>query len=154
GLERDLIAPTDAVDDAEVGGREDPEVLAVLVVDAPDALGDHDADPRVQDGVRARLPAASLAPPLPRHGADEPAVLHGPPLHGVVGRARAAVRGPQAEIREVAERLVVEEADVGGRDLVRGDLVTEPRAYLVVELEVASLVVLRLQLLGVVDEVE
>ena len=59
---------------------EDAQVLAVLVVDALDALADDHLDPRHQLGVGALLAARPLPPPLPRHRTHEAARLHGPPF--------------------------------------------------------------------------
>jgi len=91
-LQADLLSGADAPDDREVVGGQDAEVLAVLVVDALDALGDHHLNAGVELGVGAGLAAAPLAPALARHRADEAAVLHGVAGHRVVGGAGPPVR--------------------------------------------------------------
>ena len=58
------------------------------------------------------------------------------------------------QIGEVAQRLVVEVADVSGCDLVGGDLVAQALLQRVGELQVPAFVQLGFHLFGIVDEVE
>ena len=98
--------------DGEIRRGQHAEVLAILVVDALDALCDDHLDPRHELRIRALLAAAALAAALPRDRANEAPVLHRRARDRVVGLARVAVRGTQPQVREVAERLVEEVADV------------------------------------------
>ena len=105
----------------EVRTREHAEVLAVLAIDALDALGDHDLDPRVHLRVRRRLARRTLPAPRPRRARDEPAGAHRAAHH------RELLTGLEAEVGEFAERLVEVVADVGRRDLVGRDVVAQLR---------------------------
>src|SRR5690606_38306062 len=147
GREFDLLASADPIDQREVRRGQDPEVLAVFVVDPLDVLRDDDADPSHQLRVRRLFARTALAAPLPADRADEAALLD------AAARDRELAAGLQPEIREEAERLVEVVADVGGRDLVGRDLVPEPGADRVAELEVLAFELTADQV-GVVHEEE
>ena len=151
--QRNALAGADSLDQAEVGGGENAQVLAVLIVDALDALADDDLDPRHQLGVRALFPAGALAAALPRHRADEATRLHGAAFDR---RFVPSVRTGdlQTQVREVAQRLVVEETDVCRGDLVGADLVAQSCIQLGRQLQVQPIVELPSDQLGVVSEVE
>src|SRR5579862_3280110 len=89
-----------AIDEREVGRSQQPEVLAILLVDALDIFRDDHANPRTHLRVRRLLAARSLPAPFPADRANEPAALHVPASNR---RHRAAL---QAEIRYLAQRLV------------------------------------------------
>ena len=127
--ERDLLAPANPLDQREVRRGQDPEVLAVFVVDPLDVLGDDDADPGHELGVGRLLAATPLPPSLAAHRADEAAVLD------AAAGDRELVAGLEPQVRELSERLVEVVADVGGRDLVGRDLVPELGAQLLVPLQ-------------------
>src|SRR5581483_9003829 len=110
--ERDLLAASDALDEAEVGGGQHTQVLAVLLVDALDVLGDHQLDAGGALGVGRLLAAGALAAALAADRADEAAALHIAALDGEL------IARLQAGVGELAQGLVEEEADVGGGDLV------------------------------------
>src|SRR5581483_2947582 len=80
--ERDLLAASDALDEAEVGGGQHTQVLAVLLVDALDVLGDHQLDAGGALGVGRLLAAGALAAALAADRADEAAALHVAALDG------------------------------------------------------------------------
>ena len=110
--ERNLFPAANAVDQRKVGRGQQPQVLAVLFVDALDILGNHDADAGAHLGVRRLLAARSFAAPLAAHRADESAALH---VAAADGRHVAAF---QPKVRNLAQRLVKIEAVVRGSDFV------------------------------------
>ena len=164
--QRDRLARADAVDESEIGRGEDAQVLAVLVVDALDALADDDLDPGHQLGVRALLAARPLAAALAGDGTDEAGVLDAAALDGGLGAAFSTAGSPagtpagtpvltpdlQPQVREFAQRLVVEEADVRGGDLVGADLVAEAGLQVGREVEVEPFVELAADQVGIVRE--
>ena len=142
GRQRHLLAAADLVDHAEVGGREDADVLAVLAVDPLDVLGDHDADAGGPLRVGRRLAAGALPAALARHGGDEAAV------GDVVLADRLLAARPQADVRIAAERLVEVVADPGGRDLVGADVVAQLDRRVPVEILAGELAADQLRVLG------
>src|SRR5204863_7176485 len=107
------------VDDGEVRGGQDAQVLTVLPVDALDVLRDHELDPGAHLGVGRLLTRRALAPALAAHRGDEARALH-----------RAAGDGNlvapfQPQVGKVAQGFVVVVADVRGGDFVGGDVVAE-----------------------------
>ena len=151
--ERDRLPGPDAVDQAEVGGRENAQVLAVLVVDALDAFADDDLDARHQLGIRALFPAGALAAPPPRDRTDEAARPHGAALDRRLVLP-IGTRDLQPQIREIPQRFVVEETDVGRRDLVGADLVAQPLPQVGRHPQVQPVVELAADQLGIVGQEE
>ena len=151
--QRNRLPGADSVDEPEVRRGEDAQVLAVLVVDALDALADDDLDAGHQLGVGALFAAGPLAAALAGDGADEAGVFDRAALYGGFG---AAVRAGhfQPQIGEFPQRFVVEEADVGGGDLVGADLVAEDGLQLGGQLQVQPFVELAADQVGVVREEE
>jgi hypothetical protein len=115
-LDRNRFARSDAVDEAEVGGRVDAEVAAVLPVDALEALGDHEPDSSAPLGVGARLARGALAVAPPGDCHSKAARLDAASLD----RQRFAALQP--EVGVLAELLVEVVANVSRRDLVSGDV--------------------------------
>jgi hypothetical protein len=113
---RDRLTALDAVEQAEVGAREQADVLRVLAVDLLDVLGDDELHSARQLAVRRGL--ARAAAPLRRaaHDDAEAAVLD-----------RVSFDLPAAEAHEAVpgERLVVVVANPPGGDLVGGDAADE-----------------------------
>src|SRR6266516_4242565 len=107
GGERDRLAAADPVDDREVGGRENAQVLAVLPIDPLDVLGHHQLDAGAHLGVGGLLTRRALATPLAADRGDEAAALYRPP------RDRELLAALQAQVGEVAEGFVVVVADIG-----------------------------------------
>jgi len=119
--QRNGLAPPKAREQAQVRAGEQAEVLTVLAVDALEALGEYQAEAGAQLRIGAGLPAAALAPALPRHAHRKAPSADRPRLHG---------EGPAAlktKVGEVPQCLVEVVADVGRGDLVRADLVPERR---------------------------
>ncbi len=117
--ERNLFAAPDLVDQAEVGRGQHAQVLAVLLVDALDVLGDHELDAGGALGVGRLLAARSFAAPLAAHRAHEPAALDVAALDGQL------VAALQAGVGKLAQGLVEVEADVRRGDLVGGNVVAQ-----------------------------
>ena len=151
--QRDRLAGTDPVDKAEIGGGQNAQVLAVLVVDALDALADDHPDSGHQLGVGALLAAGPFPAPLPRDRTNETTRLHGAALDGRFGSPVPA-RDLQPQVGEFAQRLVVEEADVRRGDLVGADLVAQQGLQFGRQLRVQTLVELPPDQVGVVREEE
>src|SRR3989442_15501155 len=82
GREWDRLAAPHPVDDGEVGGRENSQILTVLAVDALDVLGDDQLDPRAHLGIGGLLARRALAASLAAHRRDEAAALDRPPRDG------------------------------------------------------------------------
>src|SRR5271157_1479736 len=117
--QRDLFAAADLVNQAKVGRRQHAEVLAILLVNAFDVLGDHQLDARRHFGIRRLLPAGALAAPLAADRAHEAAALH------IAALDRRLVAALQAGIGKFAQRFIEEEADVRWRDFVGGDVIAQ-----------------------------
>src|SRR3954466_1142646 len=81
-LERNLLAATNLVDKAEVGGSKHAQVLTVLLVNALDIFGDHELDSRRQLCIWRLLAAGALAATLAADSSDEAAFLHVGALDG------------------------------------------------------------------------
>src|SRR5439155_16590449 len=73
----DLLALPHALEDREVGGDQEPKVLAVLAIDALHVLRDHEFDPGGELRVRRLLARRTLAAPRAAHRGDEAAAPHG-----------------------------------------------------------------------------
>src|SRR5262249_48914336 len=126
--------------------REDAEVLAVLPVDPLDVLGDHDADAGAHLRVRRLLAARALAAPLARDRDLELAGLDRP------ARDRELLARPEAQVREVSERVVVVVTDVGRRDLVGRDVVAELDRRVPVEVTTLELLPQEFRVLGEIED--
>ena len=88
-VERHRLAPAAFSSTAEVGRREEPEVLAVLPVDPLDVLGHDELDPGRELGVRRLLARGALPAPPARYRSDEAAARRRLRRDG---RSSAAVR--------------------------------------------------------------
>src|SRR3954462_947319 len=86
-LERNLLAATNFVDKAEVGGSKHAQVLTVLLVNALDILRDHELDSRRQLCIWRLLAAGALAATLAADSSDEAAFLHVGALDGQLAAA-------------------------------------------------------------------
>ena len=75
-LEWNLFAAANAIDKTEICRREDAQVLAVLLVNPLDVLGDHQLDARRKLRVGRLLAARSFSSPLATDGYDESAFFH------------------------------------------------------------------------------
>ena len=102
-----------------VRGGQHPQVLAVLLVDSLDALCNDDLDSCAHLGVGRGLSARALSAPLSRDGCHEPAGLDQALLD------RKCIPGLETKVGEETQLFIVVVADVGGRDLVSGDLIPE-----------------------------
>src|SRR5690606_8089401 len=133
-LDADRLAAPDALDQAGVGRRQEPDVLGVLAVDLLDRLRDDELHAGLQLAERRGLAARAAAL---RQSADddrEPAVPD---------RVAFDVSATQADEAVARERLVVVVAHPAGRDLVGRDVVDQ--LPLGVEVEVLVAVELALQ---------
>ncbi len=75
--QRNLFSGANPVDHAEVGGGQHAEVLAVLLVDALDVLGDHQLDAGRHLGIRRLLAAGTFAAALAADSGHKAARLDG-----------------------------------------------------------------------------
>src|SRR5262249_28824137 len=112
----DLLPAGDAIEDAEVGGGEQADVLAVLPVDLLDAPGHDDLHARLELRVRRRLAGAAAALGSAADDDAAAAALDVVLLDRPAAQPHEAVPG---------ERLVVVVTDPAGRQLVGGDVVDE-----------------------------
>ena len=79
----DFFAAANSVDQAEIRRGQHAEVLAVLLVDALDVLGDHQLDAGRHLGIRRLLAAGAFAAPLAADAATKPPRFTSPRLIGV-----------------------------------------------------------------------
>ena len=117
--QRDLFPAPDAINQREVCRSQQPQVLAILRVNALDIFGDHHADAGAHLGIRGLLTARSLAAPFTAHRAHEPAALY---IAAADGCDASAL---QAEIRDLTECLVEIKTVVSGSDLVGRNVVAQ-----------------------------
>ena len=101
------------------GKNDHAQVLAILLVDALNILGDHHLNAGTHLRVRRLLAARSLAAPLPAHRAHKAAALH---IATSNGRHAPAL---QPKIRNLAQRLVEIKAVMRRGDLVGRDVVAQ-----------------------------
>ncbi len=117
--QRNLFSAADLVDHAKVSRGQHAEVLAILLVDALDVLGDHQLDAGRHLGVRRLFAAGTLAAALATDRADKATALH---VAALDGRLVAAL---QAGVGKLAQGLVEEKADMRRGDLVGRDVVAQ-----------------------------
>ena len=118
-LDRYRRARLDARDQAEVGRREEPDVVGVLPVDALEALGHDEADAGQFLGRRTVLARRSFAVALAGDGHREAAVADR------IDADRPFATDPESGVRITPERGVVVREDRHRRDLVGRDVVPE-----------------------------
>ena len=94
--EGDVAAPTDLVENREIGRGEDTEILAVLAVDAFDTFGHHELDAGAHLSVRRLLAGGTFPAPFAADRGDETAALHG------AARNRKLVAALEPQVGEVA----------------------------------------------------
>src|SRR5581483_7359119 len=114
-----LLSAADAIDQGEIRRGQQAQVLAVLLVDAFDVLGDDHADSGAHLGIRRLLAARALAAALSAHGANEAAALHVAPAN------RRHVAALQSKIWNLPQGLVEVKAIMRGRNLVGGNVVAQ-----------------------------
>ena len=119
--DRNLFPAPNSINQREVGGSQQPEILAILLIDPLDVLGDYHANARAHLGVRRLLAARTLAAPLTAHRAYKAATLH---ISAADWGHTAAF---QSEIRNLSQSLVKVEAVVCGGNLVGRDIVAQLR---------------------------
>jgi len=117
------LTPRNALDQTQVGGGEQADVVGVLAVNALKALGNHQSHTSQLFGRRAVLTRGALAIALASHH-------HGkaPSTHSI-GADGAHIAYPKAGVGVATQCVVVMGEDGQGRDLVGGDIVAQ-RAYL------------------------
>ena len=74
--EQDFLPGANPLDQRKVGRSQQPEVLAILLVDALNILRDRDLNPGAHLGIRRLLAARAFAAPLPAYRADKAALLY------------------------------------------------------------------------------
>ena len=111
-VDRHRLARENAVEHGEIGGGQNADVVAILLIDALETLRDDQPYSRRQFGKRARFPRRSLAIALAGDRDLEAAVLH------VEVADRFLAARFEADIRILAEPLVVGQHDRDGRDFV------------------------------------
>src|SRR5262249_49081939 len=116
---RNFFTTANFVDQRKIGRSQQAEVLAILLVDALNVFGDDDANTGAHLGVRRLLAAGTFTAAFAADGGDGAALLD---IGATDGRDVAAL---QAQIGNLAQRLVKIETIVGGRDFVGGDVVAE-----------------------------
>jgi hypothetical protein len=119
--ERNLFPTTNPVDQRKVRRSQHAQVLAILLIDPFNILGDHHADAGAHLGIRRLLAARSFTAPLSAHGAHKSAALH---LAAPNRRHTAAL---QPQIRNLAQRLIEVKAVVRRSDLIGRDVVAQLR---------------------------
>ena len=117
--ERDFFAGTNPVNQREVSRSQQPEVLAVLLVDALNVLPNRDLNSGAHLRIRRLLATGSFAATLAAHRAHETALLH------IAASNRQSVAAPQPNIGDFAERPIKVETAVRGSDLIGRNVVTE-----------------------------
>ena len=119
GGKRDGLASLKPWDEGKVGRGQEPEVLAVLAVDALEAFSEDDADAGRELGVGGRLTGGPFAPASSGDGGDEVSEADG------AAGDRKHLTSPEPEVRKVPECRVEVVADVGRRDFVGRDVIAE-----------------------------
>jgi len=84
----------------EVSGRQQSQILTILLVNALDVLRDHELNPRAQLCVRTLLSAAAFPAALSADRGHKSAALH---ITTLDGKSHAAL---QSEIWDLTQRLV------------------------------------------------
>src|SRR5215471_9576883 len=105
-IERDLFAGRDPRNQAEIGRRQQAEVLAILLIYTLDVFGYRQFNAGGDLGIRRLLAAGPLASALARYRSDEPTPLDVSPLY------RKFVAALEPKINEVAEGLIKMVANV------------------------------------------
>src|SRR5205807_8446409 len=119
--QRDFLACPHLIYKVEIRGSQYAEVLAILLVNALNVLRDDELNSRRPLGVRRLLPAGTFSTPFAADTRHEPTILY------VAALNRQLVAALQAGVGKFTQGLVKEEADVRGRDLVRGNIVAQLR---------------------------
>ncbi len=119
GLDGNRLARQHAVQHREIRGGQDADVVAVLLVDALEALRHDQADAGGQLRQRAGLARGSLAVALARHRDGKAAVADG------IAADRQLGARLEPHIRELPQPLIVGQHDRHRRDLVGGDVVAQ-----------------------------
>ena len=117
--ERNFFAAANAVDQRKVRRGQQTEVLAILLVDALDILGNDNPNAGAHFRIRRLFAARSFAAPLAAHCAHKSATLH------IAASDRRHVSALQTEVRNLAQRLVKVEAVVRRSDLVGRNIVAQ-----------------------------
>ena len=117
--QRDIFSAANLVDQRKVGRSQNPQILAVLLVDALDVFRDHYANAGAHLRIRRLLAARSFAAPLPAYRAHKSAALH------VAAPNRRHAAALQPEVRNLAQRLVKVKAVMRRSDLVGRDVVAQ-----------------------------
>src|SRR5450631_4773960 len=102
--EGDFFSCANPLDQRKIGRSQQPEVLAVLLVDALNVLRNRDLNPGAHLRIRRLLAARAFAATLSAHRAHEAAVLD------IAAPNRQSVAAPQANIGNFAKRPVRVEA--------------------------------------------
>ncbi len=118
-LDGDRLARQHAVQHGEIRGGQDADVVAVLLVDALEALRHDQADAGRQLRQRAGLARGTLAVALASHRDGKAAVADG------IAPDRLLAPRLEPHIRELPQTLIVGEHDGDRRDLVGGDIVAQ-----------------------------
>src|SRR6478752_4941854 len=98
--ERNLLAIANAVNQRKVRGGQQPQVLAVLLVDALDIFSNHHPNSRAHLRVRRLFAARSFPPALSADRTNKPTALH------VAAANRCDASAFQAEIRNLSKSLI------------------------------------------------
>src|SRR5712692_7048802 len=116
---RDFLPGADLVDQRKINRSQHTQVLAILLVNALDVLGDDDLYARAKLCVRRLLAAGALAPALAADRGHKPALFHIAALDGCFTATL------QAGVGKLAQGFVEEKADVSRSDLISGDVVAQ-----------------------------
>src|SRR4029077_8675827 len=98
--ERNLFAPANMINEIEIGRREHAQILAILLVNSLDVLGNHQLDAGRKLGIGRLLATGSLASTFTADRRDKPALLH------IRAFDRQLVTTLQACIRKLAQSLI------------------------------------------------
>ena len=121
-LKRNRFFGGDAVEDREISGGQNAEIVAVLAVDALEAAGDDQTDAGRFLSQRAVLARGTFAVALAGNNHLEATIFDG------IDANRQLALDLVSDVSVMAEARVVDQHDGDGRDLVGGDVIAQRRA--------------------------
>ena len=144
-IEGDRLSGDQSLENREICTGQQSQIVAVLLINPFDILGEDQVDSSTQFRVRRRLTAGPLAPSLTTDGGSKSALLDGVP-----GDRKLPPSGV-SNIGELSEGFVVIVANVGRCDLIGGDVVAI--GHSVIERKIGPRQLLEHRL-GIIDQME
>src|SRR6266404_4590392 len=117
--ERNLLARSNLVDQRKICRSEHAQVLAILLVNTLNILGNDDLYAGAQLGIRRLLAARSLAAPLPADGSNKTTPFHVSTLNGNF------IATFQAGVRKLAQGFVEEKTNVSWGNFVGRNIIAQ-----------------------------